>query len=63
MCEEKQRMELAKIGGSFWDGSVEAVEKGVKDMSPDDEEREEQEWVEEVTETLESLKGVVVSEG
>ncbi len=63
MCEEKQKMELAKLGGSFWDGGVEAVEKGVKDMSPEDEEREEQEWVREVTETLESLKGVVVSEG
>lgn len=63
MCEEKETMELTKLGGSFWEGGVEAVEKGVKEMSAVDEEREEQDWVKEVTETLESLKGVVVSEG
>lgn len=63
MCEEKQNMELTKLGGSFWEGGVEAVEKGVKEMSAADEEREEQDWVKEVTETLESLKGIVVSEG
>ncbi|KAF9448694.1 hypothetical protein P691DRAFT_800405 [Macrolepiota fuliginosa MF-IS2] len=63
MCEEKENMELTKLGGSFWEGGVEAVEKGVKEMSVADEEREEKEWVKEVTETLESLKGVVVSEG
>ncbi|KAF5346850.1 hypothetical protein D9756_010620 [Leucocoprinus leucothites] len=63
MCEEKETMELTKLGGSFWEGSVEAVEKGVKEMSAADEEREEEEWIKEVTETLESLKGVVVAEG
>jgi nuclear pore complex protein Nup107 len=63
MCEEKQSMELRKLGGSFWEGSIEAVEKGVTEMSAADEEREEEEWVKEVTETLESLKGAVVSEG
>lgn len=63
MCEEKESMELRKLGGSFWEGSIEAVEKGVKEMSAADEEREEEDWVKEVTETLDSLKGVVVSEG
>ncbi|EKM74849.1 hypothetical protein AGABI1DRAFT_80653 [Agaricus bisporus var. burnettii JB137-S8] len=63
MCEEKESMEIGKLGGNFWEEGVEGVRKGVRDVSVEDEEREEQEWVKEVTETLESLKGVAVSEG
>ncbi|KAF9448699.1 hypothetical protein P691DRAFT_759710 [Macrolepiota fuliginosa MF-IS2] len=60
MCEEKENMELMKLGDSFWEGGVEAVEKGVKEMPAVDAEREEKEWVKEVTETSKSLKDVVV---
>lgn len=63
MCEEKESMEIGKLGGSFWEEGVEGVRKGVRDVPVEDEDREEQEWVKEVTETLESLKGVAVSEG
>ncbi|KXN92482.1 hypothetical protein AN958_07429 [Leucoagaricus sp. SymC.cos] len=63
MCEEKESEELFKLGGSFWEGGTDAVEKGVKDISAVDEEREEQGWVKEATEALESLKGIVVTEG
>lgn len=63
MCEEKEVIELTKLEGCFWEGGAEGVEKGVKEMSVIDEEREEQDWANEVTETLESLKGIVVMEG
>lgn len=63
MCEEKEVMELTKLEGCFWEGGAEGVEKGVKEMSAIDEECEEQDWANEVTETLESLKGIVVTEG
>ena len=60
MCEEKTSQELAKLGGSFWEGGVEAVEVGVQDTPP---EQDEQDWETEVSTTLDNLKGVAVPEG
>lgn len=63
MCEEKAERELSKLGGSFWEGGVEAMEKGVKEMSPIDEGHDQQSWVNEVTERLESLGKITPSKG
>lgn len=60
MCEEKASQELAKLGGSFWEGGVEAVEVGVQDTPP---EQDEGDWETEVSTTLDNLKGVSVLEG
>ena len=63
MCEEKASQELAKLGGSFWEGDIEAVEKGVQDTSPEQYEADEENWETEVFAMLDSLKGVAVLEG
>jgi len=63
MCEEKAETEFSKLGGCFWEGGVEAVEKGVKEMSAVDEEHDQQDWINEVIERLESLSGIAVSLG
>jgi len=63
MCEEKAERELSKLGGSFWEGGVEAMEKSVKEMSPIDEGHDQQSWVNEVTERLESLGKITPSKG
>lgn len=63
MCEEKASQELAKLGGSFWEGGVEAVEKGVQDTPPEQYEVDEGDWETEVFATLDSLKGIAVLEG
>ena len=60
MCEEKASQEHAKLGGSFWEGGVEAVESGVQDTPP---EQDEGDWETEVSATLDNLKGVAVLEG
>ena len=60
MCEEKASQELAKLGGSFWEGGVEAVEVGVQ---PEQDEVDEGDWETEVCTTLDNLKGVAVLEG
>lgn len=63
MCEEKAEREFSKLGGCFWEGGVEAVEKGVKEMSAVDEEHDQQNWINEVTDRLGSLSKVVASVG
>ena len=63
MCEEKASQELAKLGGSFWEGGVEAVEVGVQDTHPEQNEADEGDWETEVSTTLDNLKGVAVLEG
>ena len=63
MCEEKASQELAKLGGSFWEGGVEAVELGVQDTAAEEDEVNEGEWETEVSATLDNLKGVAVLEG
>ena len=63
MCEEKASQELAKLGGSFWEGGVEAVEQGVQDTPPEQDEVDEGNWESEVSATLDTLKGVAVLEG
>lgn len=63
MCEEKASQELANLGGSFWEGGVEAVEKGVQDTPPEQDEVDEENWEVEVFATLDSLKDVAVFEG
>ncbi|KAF7298503.1 Nuclear pore complex protein [Mycena kentingensis (nom. inval.)] len=63
VCEEKQSMEMFRVGGSFWEGGLQAVEKGVRFISADAEEAEIDEWEREVRGSLEVLKSVAVSEG
>ncbi|KAF8151524.1 nuclear pore protein 84/107 [Crassisporium funariophilum] len=63
ICEEKESKELANLGGSFWDGDVDAVEKGVLDIPRHQREAEESKWEKEVVETLDSLKSVAVLDG
>ncbi|KAF9071055.1 nuclear pore protein 84/107 [Rhodocollybia butyracea] len=63
MCEEKQAMEMSRLGGCFWDGGMSAVEKGVRSVSQETMENEEEEWEEEVRGTLDGLKSVHVEEG
>ena len=63
MCEEKASQDLAKLGGSFWEGGVEAVEKGVQDTPTTQDEVDEGNWENEVSATLDNLKGVAVIEG
>ena len=63
MCEEKQSMEMTRLGGDFWESGPEAVEKGVRDISKEEQEVEEEEWEKEVVGALEGLKSVGVIEG
>jgi nuclear pore complex protein Nup107 len=69
MCEEKQSAEMLRLGGGFWDGGLEVVEKGVSrvdggdDAGDYDEEAEEQEWEREAMGALESLGSVSVLDG
>ncbi|KII84942.1 hypothetical protein PLICRDRAFT_146529 [Plicaturopsis crispa FD-325 SS-3] len=63
MCEEKQTAEMLRLGGSFWEGGLAAVEKGVHEISAQDIEEEEDEWEKEVVGTLESLESVQVDDG
>lgn len=56
-------MEMSRLGGSFWEGGMSAVEKGTRSVSHEIMEREEEEWEEEVRGTLEGLKSVHVEEG
>ena len=53
-------MELSRLGGSFWEGGVEAVDKGVSNETND---AEEDEWKKEAIGSLESLKSIAVLEG
>jgi nuclear pore complex protein Nup107 len=61
MCEEKASQELAKLGGSFWEGGVEAVEQGVQDTPLEQDEVEKGDWESEVSTTLDTLKDVAGS--
>lgn len=63
MCEEKESMEMQRLGGAFWEGGLSAVEKGVRDISEAEAESEEAEWEKEVIGTLETLKTVAVADG
>ncbi|KAH6905125.1 nuclear pore complex protein [Coprinopsis sp. MPI-PUGE-AT-0042] len=65
ICEEKASLELGRIGGSFWedDGGLEGIERGVRQMSKSDLQREHLEWEQEVKESLETLKDVATVEG
>ena len=60
MCEEKASQELANLGGSFWEGDVDA---GVQDTPLEQDEMDEGDWESEVSATLDTLKGVAVLEG
>ncbi|KAJ7695686.1 nuclear pore protein 84/107 [Mycena rosella] len=63
VCEEKQSMEMLRVGGSFWEGGLPAVEGGVRVLSADAEELEKEEWEREVVGALEMLKSVAIQEG
>jgi nuclear pore complex protein Nup107 len=63
MCEEKQSAEMLRLDGGFWEGGTAAVEKGVTELSKDEEESEESEWEQEVFSTLQSLRSVQAEEG
>ncbi len=63
MCEEKETMEMTRLGGSFWEGGMSTVEKGVRWVSQETMEIEEEEWEKEVVSTLDGLKSVHVEEG
>ena len=63
MCEEKASQELAKLGGSFWEGGADGVEQGVQDIPPEQDEVDEVDWETEVSATLDALKGVAVLDG
>lgn len=61
ICEQKQMEALARAGGGFWDGGVEAISNA---MAVDvEDEREEMEWEVETVKTLEGLASVAVEEG
>ncbi|KAF9475041.1 hypothetical protein BDN70DRAFT_884207 [Pholiota conissans] len=65
MCEDKASRELARHAqGSFWEGGVEAADKGAEALSnlPTDDE-EDEEWEREVVRTLDNLQGVAVLDG
>lgn len=63
MCEEKASQEFAKLGGGFWEGGLEEVEKGIQDIQAEQDEVDEGNWESEVSATLENLKDVAVLEG
>lgn len=63
MCEEKQSAEMLRLDGGFWEGGTSAVEKGVTEVSKDEEDTEENEWEQEVLSTLQSLRSVQADEG
>ncbi|GLB38465.1 putative nuclear pore protein 84 / 107 [Lyophyllum shimeji] len=63
MCEEKETMEMTKLGGGFWEGGLTAVEQGVPEITQEEQEKEEVDWEKEVTETLTSLENIPVAEG
>jgi nuclear pore complex protein Nup107 len=54
---------MIKIGGSFWEGGLPAVEKGAKSITAEETEAEEAEWTKEVTAALDTLKTVDVADG
>jgi len=62
-CEEKESSEMLKLGGSFWEGGLPAIEKGVMALSEEEMEAEEDEWTKEVTSALDTLKTIDVAEG
>ena len=69
MCEERASRELERLKKwSFWEGGLEAVERGLPDtesaeVGEEQKERGEKEWEGEVRGVLEALKGVSVVEG
>jgi nuclear pore complex protein Nup107 len=73
MCEEKQSAEMLRLGGGFWDGGLEAVDKGMSRIDGDDregsvgaeqyDEEEEEEWEREAVAALESLGSINVLDG
>ncbi|KDR66942.1 hypothetical protein GALMADRAFT_147583 [Galerina marginata CBS 339.88] len=64
MCEEKASRELSRLAsGSFWEGGLDALEKGVPQTPNSQLEDEEEEWAKEVTKSLDSLKSVAVVDG
>lgn len=56
-------MEMRRLGGSFWEGGLAAVEKGVRVADEETLEAEEEEWEREVVGTLEGLRSVGVEDG
>ncbi|CAK5283093.1 unnamed protein product [Mycena citricolor] len=63
VCEEKQSTDILRAGGSFWEGGLEAVNQGVRVLTPEAEELEAEEWEKEVLGSLVALKSVAVEEG
>ena len=63
-CEDKASRELGRLtSGSFWEGGVDAVEKGVQDVSKIQVQQEEEAWKKEVLASLDNLKSVSVLDG
>ena len=56
-------MELARLGGNFWEDGLDALVGGVPDISEDTLDQEEEEWEKEVLMTLDGLRTVAVDEG
>ena len=54
---------MLKLGGSFWEGGLAAIEKGARALSEEEMEAEEDEWTKEVTSALDTLKTIDVAEG
>jgi len=64
ICEERASTELASLSsGSFWEGGVDSVEKGVQDISRPQSQHAEGVWKKDVLGSLEDLKSVSVIEG
>lgn len=63
-CEEKASRELSRLtSGSFWEGGIDAVEKGVQNISKVQIQQEEEAWKKEVLASLDNLKSVSVVDG
>ncbi|KAF9530797.1 nuclear pore complex protein [Crepidotus variabilis] len=64
ICEDKASRELSRLTpGSFWEGGVEAVDKGFSEAPKAQRIQEEEAWQREVVTSLEKLKSVNVTEG
>jgi nuclear pore complex protein Nup107 len=60
MCEEKQTMEMNRLGANFWEAGLDAALSGAPEESLV---TEEEEWENEVLVTLTSLRSIPVDEG
>jgi len=64
ICEEKASRELFYLtSGSFWDGGVDAVEKGMLDIPRAQTQQDEEAWRKDVMSSLDNLKAINVLDG